>query len=137
MSKCSLRVLHGREHFTFLKANKGFVFNATGFITLGLDAPILSAKDAGPPLLLLDSTWRLLPQLCKCIEGEPIYRTLPPEVETAYPRVSKIAADPISGLASVEALYLALRILGADDLSLLEAYYWRDKFLENVTKAGL
>ena len=42
-------------------------------------------------------------------------------------------ADAISaGLASVEALYLARKLLGDDDLSLLNGYYWKDAFLEKL-----
>ena len=38
-------------------------------------------------------------------------RALPSGIKTAYPRVSKVFADPSAGLASVEALYAALLIL--------------------------
>ena len=137
VSKCSLKALHDRASITFLKANKGFVFDATGFIVLSLNAPVLSIEDAGHPILLLDSTWRLLPQLAQCIQGEPLLRTLPSGVKTAYPRVSKIAEDPLGGLASIEALYLSLKILGKDDLSLLNEYHWRNEFLALLEEAGL
>ena len=63
-------------------------------------------------------------------------RTLPP-VATAYPRVSKIAEDPMGGLASVEALYLARLLIGQRDDSLLESYYWREPFLDNLRESGL
>ncbi len=105
----------------------------TGFTVLGLGAPQLSAADAGRPLLLLDSTWRLLPQLEACLHGQGVRRTLP-SMATAYPRVSKIAKDPHGGLASVEALYLAKLLLGERDDSLLDAYYWREKFMEIVKR---
>ncbi|GHC05120.1 hypothetical protein [Cerasicoccus arenae] len=129
LSKCSLEPLRGRPDLVFLRARPDFRFDATGYLLLALDAPELSPADAGYPLLLLDSTWRLLPQLMEKIDGEPILRTLPMHVRTAYPRVSKIAEDPSRGLASVEALYLAKRLLGEDDPSLLEHYYWRQDFL--------
>lgn len=61
--------------------------------------------------------------------GNPQRYRLPDGVKTAYPRVSKIADNPDGGLASVEALYLARRLLGDDDPTLLDAYYWRDEFL--------
>ena len=103
-SKCSLTPLEGCEGLKFYKAKQGWYFDATGYVVLAMDAPELSVADAHCPLLLLDSTWRLLPQLDACLIGEPIRRTLP-KVETAYPRVSKITQDPMGGLASVEALY--------------------------------
>ncbi len=133
LSKCTLQPLRHRPELTFYKGREGFKLDVTGFTLLGLDAPVISEADAGRPLLLLDSTWRLLPQLEACLEGIPIRRTLPPGIRTAYPRVSKIAEDPLGGLASVEALYLAKKLLGEDDPSLLDGYYWKDVFLEQFS----
>lgn len=135
-SKCSLTPLEGREDIEFHRARLGWSFDMTGFTVLALGAPELSVEDAGRPLLLLDSTWRLLPQIEACLHGEGVRRTLP-AVETAYPRVSKISDNPMGGLASVEALYLAKLMLGERDDRLLDTYYWRVGFLENLKKAGL
>lgn len=129
IAKCSLRFLHEREGMTFYKATKDFRFDATGYLLLAADAPVLSPADAGHPLLLLDSTWRYLPQLAACVDGEPVRRSLPRAVRTAYPRVSRVFEDPANGLASVEALYAALRMLGHEDASLLDGYRWKDEFL--------
>ena len=164
LSKCSLQPLRKRGDLLFRRATDRFRFDATGFILLAVEAPRLSEKDASlsndedaglrhrlieagfnqnslardgslkRPLLLLDSTWRLLPQLEEKIEGDPICRSLPENSVTAYPRISKIAEDPAAGLASVEALYLARKILGDDDPSLLQHYYWRDAFLDKILK---
>jgi pre-rRNA-processing protein TSR3 len=133
LAKCSLTPLQGRPEITFLRARGQFRFDATGFIVLAVDAPVLTAADAGPPLLLLDSTWRNLPSLLRRLDGQAILRSLPPEVRTAYPRASKVSQDPSVGLASVEALYLARKILGDDDPSLLAAYHWREVFLASVS----
>lgn len=135
-SKCSLTPLEGREDIRFYKAREAWEFNAAGYTILGLDAPVLSPDDAGRPLLLLDSTWRLLPQLESCLTGESVRRSLP-YVQTAYPRVSKIAEDPMGGLASVEAFYLARLLLGEREDDLLQDYYWRDIFMNNLREAGL
>ena len=132
LSKCSLTPLHNRPELKFMKAHPGLKIDATGYTVLAMNAPVLSKADAGRPLLLLDSTWRLLPQLNACLEGDPIPRSLPSGIGTAYPRISKVSEDPLGGLASVEALYLARRLLGDDDPSLLNDYYWRDCFLEKV-----
>ncbi len=129
LAKCTLRPLHGRAEIAFLKAGPAFRFDATGFLLLAVDAVELTAADAGPPLLLLDSTWRYLPRLLACLDGVSVRRALPRAVRTAYPRASKAFADPADGLASVEALYAAKRILGEDDATLLDAYPWRDAFL--------
>ncbi|MBX3464568.1 MAG: hypothetical protein KF830_15470 [Planctomycetes bacterium] len=127
--KCSLRFLHGRPEMTFLRQREGFTFDATGFTLLAVDAPPLTAADAGRPLLLLDSTWRWLPQLLACLHGEPVPRSIPGHLPTAYPRRSKVFADPAAGLASIEALYVARALLGDDDPTLLDGYHWRDEFL--------
>ena len=131
-----MTALEEREDITFYKANQGWSFDVTGFTVLTLNAPELSVADAGRPLLLLDSTWRLLPQLQGCLYGRAVSRTLP-AVETAYPRVSKMAEDPLGGLASIEALYLAKLILGERDDSLLDFYYWRDEFWNNLRAKNL
>ncbi len=119
---------------TFLRAVRGFTFDATGFTLLQVDAPPLTRTDAERPLLVLDSTWRWLPELERCIGGDPLQRSLP-TVPTAYPRQSRTYKDPERGMASVEAIYLAKRILGDDDPSLLDGYYWKDQFLTNVRTA--
>ncbi|MGJ8640431.1 MAG: hypothetical protein ACSHYA_13675 [Opitutaceae bacterium] len=134
-SKCSLTPLEGRPDFSFYRARLGWEFDMTGFTVLALGAPEMSEADAGRPLLLLDSTWRLLPQIESCLAGNGVRRTLP-AVPTAYPRISKISDNPLGGLASIEALYLAKLLVGERDDSLLDSYYWRDPFLEGLLKAG-
>lgn len=156
VSKCSLQPLVGRRDLCFLKGKPQLQFVADGWIQLVPDGPVLTAQDgemeeperihvedtmraAGylpeglgltrRPLLLLDSTWRLLPSLERLVLGEPMRRSLPEGIETAYPRHSKTGREPENGLASVEALYVARRILGDADPSLLEAYLWRDRFM--------
>lgn len=129
ISKCSLRFLHDRPEFTFLRAKPGFTFDATGFLVLAVDAPVLGEADAGRPLLLLDSTWRHLPALAACLRGKPLRRSVPASIVTAYPRVSRVFDDPTGGLASVEALYAAKRLLGDDDPDVLTGYHWREAFL--------
>ena len=132
-SKCSLTPLEVRSDFQFYKATPCFGFDATGYTILGLDAPILSEEDSERPLLLLDSTWRLLPEVESVVCGNPIRRTLP-IVKTAYPRVSKFAKDPDCGLASVEAIYLAKRLIGGRDDTLLKDYRWKDAFLNECNR---
>jgi pre-rRNA-processing protein TSR3 len=57
-------------------------------------------------------------------------RSLPPGFQTAYPRRQTECPDPMTGLASVEALYLAYWALGEDPDGLLDFYHWKEKFLE-------
>jgi pre-rRNA-processing protein TSR3 len=129
LSKCSLRGLEQRPNIQFYVKKKGFLFDAEGFTVLSPTAPLLSIADQGKPLLILDSTWSLLPELEACLLGAPIYRSLPSTIQTAYPRINKKGLDPAQGLASVEALYAAKRLLGEEDVSLLDYYYWKDAFL--------
>ncbi len=134
--KCSLRFLHDRPEMTFLRHRPGFRFDATGFTLLAVDAPPLSIADAGRPLLLLDSTWRWLPQLLACLDGAPTARSIPGELRTAYPRASKVFEDPATGLASIEALYVARAVLGDDDPTLLDGYHWKEAFLDGLHRRG-
>ena len=129
LSKCSLEPLRGRPDILFHTARPGFSFDATGYVLLRIDAPVISAADAALPLLLLDSTWRLLPVLEKAVQGDPVFRSLPGGLVTAYPRASKITPDPARGLASVEALYAARRLQGRSVEGLLDHYHWKDAFL--------
>ena len=137
ISKCSLRFLHDRPEMTFLKGKPELEFDATGFVLLAVDAPPLSLADEGRPLLLLDSPWRWLPQISARLQGDPIHRSIPGGLRTAYPRVSKVFDDPTGGLASIEALYVARKLLGDNDPELLHGYHWKDEFLTIVKNAGL
>lgn len=136
LSKCSLTPLQGRAGIDFYRKTAHFTFDATGYTLLSIGAPVLSEADAERPLLVLDSTWRLLPSLEDCLVGKPVRRSLP-QVPTAYPRKSKVGQDPAAGLASVEALYLAQRLLGNDDRSLLDDYYWKEAFLQGLDAFGI
>ncbi len=51
-------------------------------------------------------------------------------LRTAYPRRSKTFEDPGAGLASVEALFAAMALLGQPRPDLLDEYHWRERFLE-------
>lgn len=128
-SKCSLQPLRHRPDIRFLNARPGFTLDSTGCILLCLDGPVLSPEDAPFPLLILDSTWRLLPQLRAAVTGQPVLRSLPSALRTAYPRSSKFAPDPLHGLASVEALYAARFCQKRPVDGLLDQYHFKDAFL--------
>lgn len=128
--KCSLEPLRGREDLYFSNWRRREPFAAAGYLLLELDAPEISEEDAEWPLLLLDSTWRLLPAMRASLEQVGRSRSLPAWIRTAYPRRSKVGQDPGGGLASVEALYAARRLQGRCTSGLLEHYHWRKAFLE-------
>jgi pre-rRNA-processing protein TSR3 len=127
--KCSLTPLRGMERIHFESYQRGRRVAAHGRILLHPEGELLGPADAGRDLLLIDCAWRRVPSVLETIDGDPIRRRLPPLV-TAYPRTSKVFQDPGEGLASVEALYAALAILGEPRPELLAAYHWREAFLD-------
>ena len=103
-------------------------FDLPGYVRLSVDGPPLSERDAESGILLIDGSWRHAARM------HEQFAAMPPRslsgFRTAYPRVSKVFDDPGEGLASVEALYIAYRILGRPTGGLLDDYRWRDAFLE-------
>jgi pre-rRNA-processing protein TSR3 len=83
-------------------------------------------------LILIDCNWarvgRLLPVFAD--RGPLARRSIPAEVQTAYPRRSKVFEDPAGGLATIEAIVAALAILGWPEPSLLDGFHWAGEFLE-------
>jgi pre-rRNA-processing protein TSR3 len=155
-AKCSLTAIENLPGTLFRRAKPGFSFDGNSFLLLAPGFPEISPADAflsveeaalftAPgraewilrddagrafrPVLLLDSVWRLLPGMRAKITGTPVERSLPAWVTTAYPRSSKMTEDPEAGLATIEALYAALAILGCDCPELLAGYRWKDAFL--------
>jgi pre-rRNA-processing protein TSR3 len=127
-AKCSLTPLRGMQRIRFERWEPGPSYAVGRRLLLHPDGPPLQRADAGTDLLLIDCAWRRLPQLLASVAGELLPRSLPP-LTTAYPRRSKLFEDPARGLASVEALYAALSILGEPRPELLDAYRWRADFL--------
>jgi pre-rRNA-processing protein TSR3 len=138
-SKCTLESLRDRAGLTFVDPRPDEPVDATGHVVLDVEAPPLTASDAGRPLMILDATWRLQPALRRALTGAFVSRSLPSDLVTAYPRRSKLSPDPdpARGLASVEALFAALCILGHRDESLLDHYRWKDTFLHHCRNAGI
>lgn len=126
--KCSLTPLCGMPSIEFVTYNGRRRVWAGDRILLHPDGELLTAADAGRDLLLLDCAWRKVGALLASVDGELTHRRLP-ALETAYPRTSRVFVDPGEGLASVEALYAALRILGEPRDDILQDYPWRERFL--------
>jgi pre-rRNA-processing protein TSR3 len=127
-NKCSLTPLRGMPGVRFVGVRAGQRVDAGRRIWLHPDGEALSPADRGIGLLLVDCTWRRLPKLSTCIDGELLRRRLPSLV-TAYPRRSKLTPDPEHGLASVEALYAATALLEHPRPELLAGYRWSAEFL--------
>ncbi|MEC8494714.1 MAG: DUF367 domain-containing protein [Planctomycetota bacterium] len=133
--KCSLVPLRGTPGIEFVAYDRERPLDGAGRVLLDPAGDPITAADVGKPLLVLDSSWRRLPKLRDAVMGDPVSRRLPP-LRTAYPRKSRDFEDPAEGLASVEALYAALRLLGHDGIDhLLADYRWADEFLEMNAEA--
>lgn len=142
-AKCSLTPIEGLPGIEFVRLPKaprpGDRVEVGSGILLHLDGPPLSKEDldllrGGGKLVLVDGSWaRLRKALLRLTvrDGARLEkRSLPPGLQTAYPRVSKVHADPAAGLASIEALYAATVVLGRPRAELLRGYRWSAEFIE-------
>ena len=77
----------------------------TGFLLLDVEAEELGPADAGHPLLLLDSTWRYLPQLQRCLRGEP-HPLATPELRSFLLRMLAAVACSDSPVGAIEREFL-------------------------------
>ena len=127
-AKCSVEPLRGRTDFQFYTFPHPVTADVTNYVQLGIDGPVLSEADSQHGLFLLDGTWRLAKRMSPFFSHIPV-RSLP-VIKTAYPRKSSVYEDPDDGLATIEALYAALRILGRNTKGLLDQYHWKQRFLE-------
>jgi|SRR5580704_1147575 pre-rRNA-processing protein TSR3 len=125
-SKCTVEPLRNREGFLFWTFPDRGPESLESYVRLGIGGPVLSTDDADRGLLVLDGTWRLADRMEKFFRHVPL-RSLPP-VKTAYPRASFIYPDPAGGLATIEAVYAAYRILGRPIDGLLDKYHWAADF---------
>ena len=126
-AKCSLEPLRGRADLRFVKFAPGLELELGGYVRLAVDGEPLTAADRELGLLLLDGNWRRADPMNREFARVP-GRSLR-GFKTAYPRTSKLRTDPAEGLASVEALFIALTILGRPTAGLLDGYRWRAAFL--------
>ena len=127
-AQCSIQPLRGTPGLDFLPYPLRQRPDLSRHLLLATEAAPLTAADAGRPLLLLDANWLHAAKMRKAIEPVEA-RSIPPGWRTAYPRRSKIHADPDTGLATVEALFAASCVLGCRDDSFLRFYPWREEFL--------
>lgn len=130
LKKCSLKGLESRSDCKFYTYPHCILPSLSQYIILTLDAPPLTKWDASHGLFLLDSTWRYVGNMLKFVEksGELNRRSIPAQFRTAYPRRQDDCKDPTRGLASIEALYIAYRILDRNTDGLLDSYHWKEQF---------
>lgn len=133
LKKCSLRGLEARTDFQFVTYPYDDLPELTGYIELSMDGPSLCLADAGHGLFLIDATWRYAALMQRqLIAPRPnlLLRSIPSCFRTAYPRRQSDCPDPETGLASIEALYIAYVLIGRNPIGLLDGYHWKDNFLQ-------
>jgi pre-rRNA-processing protein TSR3 len=127
-SKCTILPLRGTVGLRFTRsASVATTGPLDGYLRLDVDGPELTAADRDRGLLLLDGTWRWVEDLAVPF-GSVETRSIR-GVRTAYPRGASFGELPEGGLATVEALYAAHRILGRPTDGLLDHYHWAADFL--------
>jgi pre-rRNA-processing protein TSR3 len=132
LRKCSLRGLEDREDIHFFTYPKDTLPDLTKYFLLTMDAPELSRNDEGQGLFLIDGTWKYAETMFRQLKTPYQFcrRSLPANYQTAYPRRQEDCSDPARGLASIEALYIAYRILGRSGDKLLDHYHWKEDFFK-------
>ena len=125
--KCSVIPLKGRPDILFWAYPLKQPHALANYFRLAVDGPQLSAQDADLGILLLDASWRWSMPMNRDFADVPPRSLL--GIQTAYPRRSKLGQDPEEGLASVEALYAAYRLLNRPTEGLLDHYRWAEEFL--------
>ena len=136
LKKCSLKGLEKREDISFFTyplssySKNFFSLDLSNYILLEMSAKELTKEDQNKGLLLIDSTWKYVDKILKILPLNIEKRSLPQNYITAYPRKQTLCSDPIRGLASIEALYLAYLITNRDTKNLLDNYYWKENFLK-------
>ena len=132
LRKCTILPLRGRPGIVILGYPVKKMPDLTDYVRLAADGPELSAADTANGVLLLDGSWRWAGAMTRA------FQEVPPRslhgFTTAYPRVSKQGTDPDNGLASIEALFIAYRLLGRPVEGLLDHYRWREQFLKLNTQ---
>ena len=131
LKKCSLRGLESRADFCFYTYPIDTLPDLSQYCLLSMDAPPLSEEDQDCGIFLIDATWRYAECMLRQLPQPHQFkqRSIPSGIRTAYPRRQEDCPDPEQGLASVEALYIAYRLLGRDTEGLLDNYYWKETFL--------
>lgn len=131
--KCTIHPLRDRGDFTlrYFRGNRPIApFESE--VLLHVEGICLSERKGTKPtsLALIDSTWKKVgPTLNRVERPLPELVKIPAGFVTAYPRRNKEGKDPLEGLATVEALFIAAAFLGNWDETLLEHYHFGKDFL--------
>lgn len=129
LKKCSLTGLENHPELKFYTYPVDQLPDCSHFLLLKVGAPPLTIEDRNRDLFLIDGTWRLAQVMEKQLPWKLEARSLPGHYRTAYPRRQTDCPDPEAGLSSLEALFIAHRILGRSTENLLDRYYWKELFI--------
>lgn len=136
--KCSILPLGYRSDFRIVRFDRRRpILPLTGSLLLHPDGVPLSRLTAGQfpsrdaiTLSAIDCNWKRLETVVSRITGPlPPRVRVPDGFQTLYPRRNKRNLDPETGLATIEALFIASVFLGVWDESLLREYPMADEFL--------
>lgn len=135
--KCSILPLAYRSDFRIVRFDRRYpIRSLTGRLLLHPDGVPLSAMsvarpDDGCTLSAIDCNWMRLDAVLGRIVGPlPPCVRIPDGFQTAYRRRNKRARDPETGLATIEALFIAAAFLGNWDETLLKEYAPAAEFLD-------
>lgn len=129
LKKCSLTGLETRTDLKFYTYPIDILPDCSRHLLLKVGAPPLTLADCDRDLFLIDGTWRLAQIMEKQLPWKLEARSLPSGYKTAYPRRQNDCPDPESGLSSLEALYIAHRLLCRSTENLLDRYHWKEIFI--------
>lgn len=129
--KCTLQPLIYKDSFDFINYPSSNLPPLNNYCVLSLDGPVLTKDDSHLGIVLIDGTWKYAEKMFNFVmQGQDLpKRSLPSHYQTAYPRKQTSCTDPMRGLASIEALYIAYFILNRPYNKLLDAYHWKELFL--------
>lgn len=134
-NKCTILPLESRRDFAIRRFARGRpIPRLTADLLLHLQGPPLpelgQALHRVRRLGLVDCHWHRLPLIVQQIEAPlPMLARIPDGFVTAYPRRNKQGLDPMGGLATIEAAFIAAAFLGVWDETLLERYHFASQFL--------
>lgn len=146
-AKCTAAPLEGLSGVEIVRlghpAGSREEFELPPGVLLEVGAPPLARSDLAlveeGAVILVDATWARVGKVlrrCAVRPGAALERrSLPRGFVTAYPRTSKLRADPPEGLATVEAMFAATAVLGAPRPEFLAGYRWADAFLRRSADA--
>lgn len=125
--KCSILPLKGKPEFEFVDFKDFDSHDFSGLTMLHPEGEIVEKLNAGEKLLIVDSNWTKARRKYTRLEKFKLKKIRIDGFQTAYPWKKNA---PQNTLCSIEALFVARLLAGIYDASIMDNYYYKDKFLE-------